>query len=83
MPQVIPDLPQVMAIILIDEPEGIYYGGTIAAPVIQELFNNILPYMGIEPNYKVEIPKDTEEGTLEFGKPGKDPQLDKALELLR
>ncbi len=43
--------PQVIALILIDEPTGIYYGGTIAAPVISELFDNILPYMGIEPNY--------------------------------
>src|SRR3989344_625256 len=39
--------------------------------------------LGIEPNYKVEIPKDVEEGTLELGKPGKDPQLDKAIELLK
>ena len=39
--------------------------------------------LGIEPNYKVEIPKDTEEGSLELGKPGKDPQLDKAIELLK
>lgn len=39
--------------------------------------------LGIEPNYKVEIPKDAEGGTLEFGKPGKDPQLDKALDLLK
>jgi stage V sporulation protein D (sporulation-specific penicillin-binding protein) len=45
------DNPQVMAIILIDEPVGIYYGGTIAAPVIAEVFNNILPYLGIEPTY--------------------------------
>ena len=43
--------PKVMALILIDEPKGIYYGGTIAAPVISELFDNILPYMGIEPSY--------------------------------
>ena len=41
--------PQVIALITIDEPEGIYYGGTIAAPVIGELFRNILPYLGIEP----------------------------------
>jgi stage V sporulation protein D (sporulation-specific penicillin-binding protein) len=33
---------------IIDEPEGIYYGGTIAAPVIREVFENILPYLGIE-----------------------------------
>lgn len=30
---------------LIDEPQGVYYGGTIAAPVIKELYENILPYM--------------------------------------
>lgn len=42
------DDPQVMALITIDEPEGIYYGGTIAAPVIGDLFKNILPYMGIQ-----------------------------------
>ena len=35
--------PQVIALITIDEPEGIYYGGTIAAPVIGTLFENILP----------------------------------------
>lgn len=43
--------PQVIALVLIDEPTGIYYGGTIAAPVIAELFDNILPYMGIEESY--------------------------------
>jgi stage V sporulation protein D (sporulation-specific penicillin-binding protein) len=40
--------PEVMVLVLIDEPEGIYYGGTIAAPVAGELFDNILPYLGIE-----------------------------------
>ena len=42
------DDPQVIARITIDEPEGIYYGGTIAAPVIRDLFEVILPYMGVE-----------------------------------
>ena len=42
------DDPQVIAICIIDEPTGIYYGGTIAAPVISDLFTNILPYLGIE-----------------------------------
>ncbi|RHP45018.1 penicillin-binding transpeptidase domain-containing protein [Clostridium sp. AF32-12BH] len=41
------DDPQVIALITIDEPQGIYYGGTIAAPVIADLFQNILPYLGI------------------------------------
>ena len=42
------DDPQVIALVTIDEPVGIYYGGTIAAPVIADLFKNILPYLGIE-----------------------------------
>lgn len=41
--------PKVIALITIDEPHGIYYGGTIAAPVICDIFKNILPYLGIEP----------------------------------
>ncbi|WP_207669147.1 penicillin-binding transpeptidase domain-containing protein [Natranaerovirga pectinivora] len=45
------DNPQVIALVLVDEPEGIYYGGTVGAPVIKEVFENILPYMGIEPRY--------------------------------
>jgi stage V sporulation protein D (sporulation-specific penicillin-binding protein) len=50
--------PQVMALVLIDEPTGIYYGGTIAAPVIAELFDNILPYLGIEESFtETEIEK--------------------------
>jgi stage V sporulation protein D (sporulation-specific penicillin-binding protein) len=43
--------PQVIALVLIDEPTGIYYGGAIAAPVISELFDNILPYLGVEASY--------------------------------
>jgi len=39
------DDPQVIALITIDEPVGIYYGGTIAAPVIGNIFENILPYL--------------------------------------
>ena len=42
------DDPQVIALVTIDEPEGIYYGGTIAAPVIADVFKNILPYLGIQ-----------------------------------
>lgn len=42
------DDPQVIALITIDEPQGVYYGGTIAAPVISDIFLNILPYLGIE-----------------------------------
>lgn len=39
------DDPQIIGLILIDEPEGIYYGGTVAAPVMAEIFQNILPYL--------------------------------------
>ena len=45
------DNPQIIGIIMIDEPVGIYYGGTIAAPVMSEMFSNILPYLGLEADY--------------------------------
>lgn len=59
--------PQVLALVLIDEPQGVYYGGTVAGPVMKELLSNVLPYLGIEPVYnenelkmdevkKVEVP---------------------------
>ncbi len=43
--------PTVMALILIDEPEGTYYGGQIAAPAVKELFQNILPYLGLKESF--------------------------------
>ncbi|MBE5923340.1 MAG: peptidoglycan glycosyltransferase [Lachnospiraceae bacterium] len=46
--------PQIIGLIMIDEPTGIYYGGTIAAPVMSEIFENILPYMGMKADYKQE-----------------------------
>lgn len=42
------DDPQVIGIVLIDEPVGTYYGGTIAAPVMKTIFENVLPYMEME-----------------------------------
>ena len=42
------DDPQVLALIIINNPQGVYYGGTIAAPICRDLFSNILPYLGIE-----------------------------------
>ena len=39
------DDPEIMGLLLIDEPTGVYYGGTIAAPVMAEIFQNILPYL--------------------------------------
>ncbi|MGN1148781.1 MAG: peptidoglycan D,D-transpeptidase FtsI family protein [Lachnospiraceae bacterium] len=41
------DDPQVIAIAIINNPQGLYYGGQIAAPIIRQLFENILPYLGI------------------------------------
>ncbi|MFU0826646.1 MAG: Peptidoglycan glycosyltransferase [Lachnoclostridium sp.] len=60
------DNPQIIAIVLIDEPEGIYYGGTIAAPVIAEVFDNVLPYMGIEPKYTEAEIKNYKVGTIKM-----------------
>ena len=48
------DNPQVIAMCLIDEPTGVYYGGTIAAPVVKTLYENILPYIGIESSVQLE-----------------------------
>lgn len=42
------DDPQVLALCIIYNPQGVYYGGTIAAPVVKTIFENILPYLGIE-----------------------------------
>lgn len=39
------DNPQVLVLVVINDPQGIYYGGTIAAPVAKEIFENILPYL--------------------------------------
>lgn len=56
--------PQVIALVLIDEPEGIYYGGTIAAPVIAEVFDRVLPYLGVEPVYSEDELKLEAVGTI-------------------
>lgn len=40
--------PQVLGMVVIHDPQGIYYGGTIAAPVLRDIFDNVLPYLGIE-----------------------------------
>lgn len=56
--------PQVLALVLIDEPEGIYYGGTIAAPVVSEVFSQILPYLGIEKVYSEDELKRSDVGSI-------------------
>lgn len=42
------DDPQILGMCVIYNPQGVYYGGTIAAPVMREIFENVLPYLGIE-----------------------------------
>ena len=56
--------PQALALVVINNPQGVYYGGTIAAPVVQEIFSNILPYLGIE---KKAVPKEEAEDTDHSG----------------
>jgi stage V sporulation protein D (sporulation-specific penicillin-binding protein) len=46
--------PVVVALVLIDEPQGVYYGGAIAGPVMKEILSNALPYLGVEPIYTEE-----------------------------
>ncbi len=40
--------PQILGLCIIHDPKGVYYGGTVAAPVIRSIFANVLPYLGIE-----------------------------------
>ena len=42
------DNPKVLGLVIINDPQGVYYGGTIAAPVMKEIFENVLPYLEIE-----------------------------------
>ena len=44
------DAPQILGIVIIHDPQGVYYGGTIAAPVLRGIYDNVLPYLGIEKN---------------------------------
>lgn len=54
--------PQILGLCIIHDPQGIYYGGTIAAPVIRSIFENVLPYMGIEKNGTEEEQNTAKEG---------------------
>lgn len=60
------DNPQVLVLVIINNPQGIYYGGTIAAPVAQEIFDNILPYLGIEQQYTQEELEANQIETIEM-----------------
>ncbi|MEF9958519.1 MAG: penicillin-binding transpeptidase domain-containing protein [Niameybacter sp.] len=58
------DDPQVIGLVLIDEPKGVYYGGTVAGPVMKDIMANALPYLGIEPIYTEEEQKLEETQTI-------------------
>ena len=45
------DQPRVVALVLVDEPQGAYYGGQVTGPIMQVLLENVLPYLGVKPMY--------------------------------
>ena len=56
------DDPKILAMCMIEDPQGVYYGGTIAAPVVRDIFVNILPYLGIEKSQTVDIQDKSDGG---------------------
>jgi len=48
------DNPRVVALVLVDEPQGAYYGGQVTGPIMQILLENVLPHLGVEPMYITE-----------------------------
>ncbi len=52
--------PQVLAVCIVHDPQGVYYGGTVCAPVVKNIFENILPYLGIEKDESL-VEEDEEE----------------------
>ena len=46
------DDPQILGMVIIHDPQGIYYGGTIAAPVLRDIYDNVLPYLGMSITYE-------------------------------
>lgn len=54
------DDPKVLVLVVINNPQGVYYGGTIAAPVAKEIFEDILPYLGIPFDEKAAAEAETE-----------------------
>lgn len=59
--------PGLIALVLIDEPQGVYYGGQVAGPVMKELLAMALPYIGIEPEYNEEELSKEEIAPYEVG----------------
>ena len=52
------DDPKILVLLVIDHPQGTYYGGTIAAPVVKEILENTLPYLGIEKTEEIKKPEE-------------------------
>jgi len=48
------DNPRVVALVLVDEPQGAYYGGQVTGPIMQIMLENVLPHLGVEPMYITE-----------------------------
>lgn len=59
--------PQVIALVLIDEPQGIYYGGQVAGPVMKEILSNALPYLGVKEELNAEEQKIKETQNIAVG----------------
>jgi len=57
------DNPQVVALVLVDEPQGAYYGGQVTGPIMQILLENVLPHLGVVPQY---ITEDEQAGAPVF-----------------
>lgn len=53
--------PQVLAVCIVHDPQGIYYGGTVCAPVVKNIFANILPYLGIERDETLVVDEEAED----------------------
>jgi len=61
------DEPRVVALVLVDEPQGAYYGGQVTGPIMQVLLQNVLPYLGVKPIYNET--EAAEPGTLPVAVP--------------
>jgi stage V sporulation protein D (sporulation-specific penicillin-binding protein) len=52
------DNPAVVALVLVDQPQGVYYGWQVTGPIMQVLLENVLPYLGVTPMYVTEEEQD-------------------------
>ena len=64
--------PAVVIIVVIDEPAGSYYGGTVAAPVFRQIAENVLPYLGVAPDTEFTTPANAEQNLALATAPAED-----------